>query len=107
MKAIKFSKFVAPLLVGGALLVTALPGMAHDSRQRYYGAPPAHAKAHGHKVKHAHHQRGHHKHVQYKHKRVVHHHYVKHTPRYAYPRTKYSYDPSVVVRIPPIVINLR
>ena len=104
MKAIKFSRFIAPLLVGAALLVTALPGMAHDSRQRHYGAPPAHAKAHGHKVKHGHQQ---YRHGHAKHKRVVHHHHVKHAPHHSYPRTRYSYEPAVVVRVPPIVINLR
>lgn len=108
MKAIHFGKFIAPLLVGGALLATALPSMAHDSRNRYYGPPPAHAKAHGHQVKHIHHyHRGHPGHVKYKDKRVVHHHYVTHAPRFAPPKPRYSGSPAVVVQVPPIVFSLR
>lgn len=109
MKAIKFSKFIAPLLVGGALLATALPSMAGDSRHRSYGPPPAHAKAHGHHAKHIHHyHRSHPRHVKHQSPRVVHHYYYTHAPRYSPPpRVKYGYEPAVVVRVPPIVINLR
>lgn len=101
MKTIRFGKFVAPLLVGGALLGVALPGMAHDVRHHPSG-PPAHAKAHGHKAKapHPHHYR--HVAPPPRHPVVHHHHYVRHTPP-----PRYWRHPSVVVHVPPIVFSLR
>lgn len=112
MKAIQIRKFIAPLLIGGALFATALPSMAGDHRDRHYGPSHGQAKHYRHKVKQKHHyHRGHSKHRKYKEKRVIHHHYVSHGPRHAPPRVRhsysYSYDPAIVVSLPSFVIPLR
>lgn len=112
MKAIlHLRKLLTPLLLGGALLGASLPALADRDHRRY--DPPRHDHRHWDNRKpqhHHHHYRGGPSYPKYVHSRphgVVHHYYFAPAPHWSPPpRVYYSYDPAVVVRMPPIVIKL-
>lgn len=110
MKAIQLRQLITPLLLGGALFAASLPAMADREHRRY--EPPRLQHKHYDQRKHSHHyHRGkpHYvKHEKHRPHGVVHHYYFPPAPMYSPPpRVHYHYEPAVVVRVPPIAINIK